>query len=223
MIGKLFFVRQFGETGSCTACVIQNRLVVTAAHCLYKDGVFHTNIHFVPAFRNGTAPYGAWRYQKIWVTRRWADSSSVPSLSDYGIVSLADMPVDLAGDEVVASVGQLLGWMGVKTYALLNNQATTVGYPTNFNSGLIMHEVSSQYRRTRSEVGTIEYPNDMTEGISGGPWVADIGDPTIGAIIGISSYRDKDEDRKYLGSAILDTDFMDLFKEACKTSGNCIQ
>lgn len=84
------------------------------------------------------------------------------------------------------SVGTALGWFGVKTHSLLNNHVTSLGYPSNHDNALIMHEVNSQFKRFRTPTNA-EYPNDMIEGnyffslfglpigISGGPWIADFG------------------------------------------------
>lgn len=70
----------------------------------------------------------------------------------------------------------------------------------------------------------------MEEGASGGPWIADFGVGALGEqgvesnhIVGIASYRDKDTSRKYLGSSILDDNFVELFEEACGREGNCVQ
>lgn len=60
-----------------------------------------------------------------------------------------------------------------------------------------MHLVTSQFRRKRGN-HNVEYPNDMKEGASGGPWIMNFGQPSTSRdleetnkLVGISSYRDK--------------------------------
>lgn len=125
----------------------------------------------------------------------------------------------------------------MKTNNLNNNHVTSLGYPSNHDAALIMHEVNSQFKRFRTPTNA-EYPNDMiegeafplfthfTKGISGGPWISDFGGDresaqSVNNVVGISSYRDEDLDRRYLGSSVLDDTFLAMYNEACKTPGNC--
>ena len=59
--GKLFFQIN-GANYLCSASLIKPGLVVTAAHCVanYGQSQFYSNWQFVPAYNNGSAPYGVW-------------------------------------------------------------------------------------------------------------------------------------------------------------------
>ena len=59
--GKLFF-KIGSSTYICSASLIKRGIVVTAAHCVanYGQSQFYSGWQFVPAYRNGTAPYGTW-------------------------------------------------------------------------------------------------------------------------------------------------------------------
>jgi hypothetical protein len=59
--GKLFFMIG-GNTYLCSASLIKPGVVVTAAHCVanYGQRQFYTGWMYVPAYQNGTAPYGVW-------------------------------------------------------------------------------------------------------------------------------------------------------------------
>jgi Trypsin-like peptidase domain len=62
MVGKLFFTKS-GRPYECSGSVVEaeNRSVVwTAGHCVADRGKFHSNWIFVPAYRDGAAPYGRW-------------------------------------------------------------------------------------------------------------------------------------------------------------------
>src|SRR5215470_11355212 len=76
-VGAVFFT-----TGSsahyCTASVISSRpqdMVFTAAHCVYSGGPFR-NIEFIPGYRSGHAPHGAWVVNKITVAQGWKSSQN---------------------------------------------------------------------------------------------------------------------------------------------------
>lgn len=73
-IGKLYFTFPNGTAGSCTASVISpNAIIVTAAHCTYTIGQgYHSAFRFVPAERNGVAPYGEYGWQQVFLHPCWA-------------------------------------------------------------------------------------------------------------------------------------------------------
>ena len=59
--GKLFFVID-GSSYICTASLIKRGIIVTAAHCVAEFGKnrYYSGWEFVPGYRDGSAPYGAW-------------------------------------------------------------------------------------------------------------------------------------------------------------------
>ncbi|QIS40541.1 peptidase (plasmid) [Clavibacter capsici] len=72
-IGRLYFTRG-GREGSCTGSVVKSdsRLVVaTAAHCLYFDGDFATNVRFIPAWDGANKPLLTWGADFYQVTTSW--------------------------------------------------------------------------------------------------------------------------------------------------------
>lgn len=99
----------------------------------------------------------------------------MPSPLDFGLLSLADKEVPGSGGNSIevlplnkflgnkVSAGTVLGYFGVKTNNLNNNHVTSLGYPSNHDGALIMHEVNSQFKRFRTPTNA-EYPNDMIEG-----------------------------------------------------------
>ena len=65
--GKFTFTTPSGGS-SCSATVISGNNIVTAAHCVYDTpsrNQFYTNKVFTPAFRNGSAPFGTFRYDSL--------------------------------------------------------------------------------------------------------------------------------------------------------------
>src|SRR5215472_508630 len=75
-VGALFFTSG-SSAHYCTASVSSSPqdMVLTAAHCAYSGGFFK-NIEFIPGYRSGRAPYGAWVVNKITVARGWKSSQN---------------------------------------------------------------------------------------------------------------------------------------------------
>ena len=74
--GKVFF-SDGGSNYVCsgTAVLSGNKSTVwTAGHCVH-DGAsgFHTNWSFVPAYADGSAPYGEWTARNLLTTSGWAN------------------------------------------------------------------------------------------------------------------------------------------------------
>jgi V8-like Glu-specific endopeptidase len=219
VVGKIVFTRPTGERATCSGAVIQKRLVVTAGHCTYKNGNYMSDFLFIPAFDDGVAPYGIWSFKQVWISPTWLSNSRVPNEGDWAIFVVKDKMI--GGKQT--SIGDCLGWFGFATNNLVDNHVTSLGYADNFDLGGKMHQVYSQYRRNRTS-HIVEYPSDMTEGTSGGPWVENFGSEgdDQNRVVGVTSYRDADSSRRYLGSSIMNSKFVELFSSACRdTEGNC--
>ena len=75
--GKVFFTLGGGDyVCSGTALLSGNKCVVwTAGHCVNEGpGAFATNWQFVPAYKDGAAPLGAYVAENLFTTSAWANS-----------------------------------------------------------------------------------------------------------------------------------------------------
>lgn len=231
-VGKLFFTIPGQGDYVCSASVIRHRIIVTAGHCLHSgskggDGFF-TNWKFVPAYRDGTAPFGTWNWSFVMVTDAWSNGGgTVPNGADYGMIELKDQNVGKS----VRRIGTVTGYLGYQTESLSPNHAHLLGYPCNLDRCEKMHQVTAQSARNVAP-NNVEYGSDMGGGSSGGPWIQNFGAPANGQtgglnsglnrIIGITSYGYISPNPKSQGSSVPDGRFMTILNTICAhKAGNC--
>ncbi|MFJ9591000.1 trypsin-like serine peptidase [Streptomyces acidicola] len=156
----------------------------TAAHCLH-DGQsgqsgFYTNVTFVPAYRNGQAPWGTWEAQNLIVPTSFADGD-IDKMIDADMGSVILKPL--------APYGNIQDAMGGYGYSFSFNtdydDVYTLGYPTegynrpasDFNNGEYM-----MYCQGNTEDAfpfnfldnRLKMDCDMGQGSSGGPFLTGI-------------------------------------------------
>ncbi len=230
--GKLFFRDQNGVSYVCSASVLRPRVVLTAGHCVHKGSGggsgFFKDFLFIPAYRDGMAPYGKWSWSWVVVTGEWASGGGgVPNSGDYAILEFQDQYINGG----VRKIGDVTGYLGYRTQSLLPNHATLLGYPCNLDSCEKIHEVTAESHRSSGN-NTVLYGSDMRGGSSGGPWVQNFGAPASGQtggkntglnqIIGVTSYGYVSTEPLVQGSSILNDTFLNILDIACKARpGNC--
>jgi len=227
--GKLFFQKPGGGSFICSGAVLRPRLILTAGHCVHQgsggSGGFYTRFLFVPAYHNGQAPYQAWNWRWVVTTGSWATSNgSVPNAADFAIIEVEDRRF---GSQI-KRIGDVVGWFGYRTNALINNHNKK---PGNHDQGQIMHQVDSADFRSGGQ-NTRLYGSDMRGGSSGGPWIENFGvkaagqtgglQPWPNRIIGVTSYGYVAVGPKVQGSSILNQEFLTILNMACQhKAGNC--
>jgi V8-like Glu-specific endopeptidase len=176
--GKVFF-SDGGSNFVCsgTAVLSPNRSTVwTAGHCVH-DGAsgFHTNWAFVPAYADGSRPYGTWTARRLATTNGWATAG--------------DFSFDLGAANVSPVGGQSLtdvtGGRNVLFNTARNQQYAAHGYPAAppFNGQrLWVCNSPLQYDDTSANPPTMGISCDMTGGSSGGGWIAG------GGVTSVNSY-----------------------------------
>src|SRR5215470_8524550 len=246
--GKLFFTEPGVGDFQCSASIINNRVIVTAAHCLFDPVAksFFANWIFIPAFDGGQAdpagsqtssqrPFGSWVAQFVIVSATWNNTSgALPNNGDFGLIVLQDQ--SFSGAAPISVKTEVGASFTAVTNNLADTHVTILGYPCNFDScNILQRNDSSDHRVGSTATGNnaFEYGSDMTGGSSGGPWVQNFGDPlsaaptgvrnlTRNAVVGVTSYGFTDPNVKILGASGFNAEFAAMLSAACtNATGNC--
>jgi len=162
-IGKLFT-----NEGTCTASVVSgNNVIVTAAHCCYDRSAKNWigGWSFVPAYDNGSAPFGTFDWDGVTVLDDWVVHGDIPS--DVCVINLQN---DSAGH----GVAYYVGWMGRAWDGGGDQELHSLGYPGNLGNAQTLELCTSETFSPKSSCGGDAVLNmgcSMTYGSSGGPWV----------------------------------------------------
>lgn len=181
-IGRLFFERFAGSGGWCTAALVGRNLILTASHCFpwgFGPGRW---MRFVPAYSNGTEPYGG---SYVSQCRGVKNTFNVTGI-DYIICHLCD------------PLGEVAGWMGTQWWSepedYIGRPWRSSGYPADSfqgNTQMLLSNVNLTEVEFHSDKGK-ELESDIfaSPGWSGGPmWGYIDGAPKI---VGVCSGSEKD-------------------------------
>lgn len=186
MHGKVFFTIPSGASAGdyvCSATSVNSpdrNLVLSAGHCAHA-GVFASNWLFVPAYKNGDAPFGEWPATELATTEQWKSSENLKF-----DISMATVAPNGQGKELADVVGA----RGIAFNQPREQNYESFGYPAE--SPPFEFTGGREFRCTSKLDGTDnpggDGPNtnriacDMTGGSSGGGWVAG------STLLGVNSY-----------------------------------
>lgn len=186
-VGKLFFKRG-SRNFVCSAASIGNCAIFTAGHCLHagnnKTSGWSKNVVFVPAYKDGNAPFGQWPAKQLWVKSAWYKSGISKGLAQ-------DMGGATLHKRNGKKISQRVGWLGFAYNWSRSQHWLQHGYPaaSPFNGRRMIISASSY--AYNGSVGASPAPvgvgSDLTGGSSGGPWIWRFGDGNY--LNGVNSYR----------------------------------
>lgn len=187
-LGKLFF-EQGGRRYVCSAASIGNYAIWTAGHCVHagngQASGWSRRVVFVPAYRDGKAPYGQWPASHLWVRTAWYKNGIPNGLCE-------DMGGAVLYPQKGRKISQVVGWLGFAWNWNRFQSWVELGYPAaNPFNGQRMQQVCASYAysdtRLRCNPKPVGTGSDLTGGSSGGPWVWRFG--TGNYLNGNNSYR----------------------------------
>jgi V8-like Glu-specific endopeptidase len=176
-VGALF---EHGATGNhfCTASVVSSAakdLLITAAHCINGgkgSSGYNSDIMFIPDYRDGQEPFGAWTPAKLLVAPQWASSSD----PDYDVGFVILEPYD--GE----NIQQVLGADRIGTDLGYQYLVHVTGYPDSGNAPITCDNWTTRFSSTQLRWECSGY----TGGTSGSPWVTRFNDGShTGTIVGV--------------------------------------
>ena len=176
--GKVFF-SDGGSNFVCSGTALlsgNSSTVWTAGHCVH-DGAsgFHTNWTFVPAYADGSRPYGTWTARTLLTTSGWANGG------DFSFDNGAAV-VNANGGQALTSV---VGGRNIAFNTARQQIYAAHGYPAAppFN-GQRLWVCNSPliYDDTSANPPTMGIDCNMTGGSSGGGWIAG------GSVVSVNSY-----------------------------------
>ncbi|MCX4800525.1 peptidase [Streptomyces sp. NBC_01214] len=180
--GRVFFTMG-GRTASCSGDSVTSAngsTVITAGHCVKYQGAWHTNWVFVPAYNNGSAPYGQWSATKTFATDQWAASEDMNM--DVGLAVVAP----LNGQ----TLSQAVGAQGIAFNGGYNKKMYAFGFPAAAPyDGTKLVYCSGNSGKDFLLTKDHGLGCNMTGGSSGGPWFQDFNEATgLGTQVSVNSF-----------------------------------
>jgi V8-like Glu-specific endopeptidase len=197
------FMRQDGVDFVCSGSSVQSaprQVVFTAGHCMH-DGAGHASRHvlFVPAYRNGSVPYGTFAATHTWVMNAWRNGGD--DAFDEGAFSVGRNSRHQTLQSQVGALGfawdqsRLQHWdvMGYPAEYPFSGEKTVICEASHAIDDLPVLENNDP----GSGYDTIGIGCDMTGGSSGGPWILGLGRGNY--LNGVVSYGYPGEPRSIYG------------------------
>lgn len=173
--GKVFFTLggvNYVCSGAATSSTNRD-VVTTAGHCVNEGpGAFATNWAFVPAYANGSRPYGTWTARTLVTTSAWANQGDINYDGGFAVMNT------LGGSHLV----DVVGGQGIGFNLARGLSYSAYGYPAAppFTGETLQSCAGTAsddiYGGTQSQ----GIPCNMTGGSSGGPWLT--GGTTINSV-----------------------------------------
>ena len=186
-IGKLFFKQGTGSYVASAAAIGKNG-IWTAGHCVHsgngQPSGWSTNLVFVPAYKDGAAPFGQFTMRQLFCRTNWLQKGNPGGLFE-------DMGAAILNPLNGRMLSQVVGWLGFAWNFPRNQVWTSLGYPAAPPfGGMRMFQDTAAYANDGSVPGSpspIGIGCSMTGGCSGGPWVLGLG--STNRVNGHNSYR----------------------------------
>lgn len=195
-IGKVFFTLA-GVNYVCSGNAVTSAnksTVTTAGHCVNEGpGAFATNFAFVPAYLNGTAPYGKWTARALYAPTQWSSKGDMQY--DTGFAVMNQLNGKYLSDVVNES--------GVEFNAPRGLAYKAFGYPaaSPFNGESLKSCSGTATNDTNNpQFNTQGIRCDMTGGSSGGPWIIQGSTPETS---GSSGLQNSINSYGYNGSSVM--------------------
>ncbi len=175
-----------GAASVGTAFIVGRRTVLSNAGRAYQEGLWAENVHFIPQFKNGTAPFGTFHCVRMTTLKEYVELPHGPNLA----YDLAAFVVDRDFPDELGVAGCALD------HVLQAGKLRSVGYPGqdrpgfNFNGNQMWTSLGDYHDEGDRGFGTTSprnwsHYNDLTGGSAGGPIFTDGETPVV---VGLNSH-----------------------------------
>jgi V8-like Glu-specific endopeptidase len=176
-VGTLFGTDDGSLTSHhCTGSVVsspEGDIVVTAAHCVYNSSGAETDLAFVPAYDNGSMPYGVWDVSAVYVASQWVSDRN----PDYDVAFIV---VHKSGSST--PIQHVVGSDTLAVDQPYTSLTTVIGYPSDTNEPITCTNYTSEFSSTQLQFDCDDYPG----GTSGSPFLTDVDSDTgFGTVVGV--------------------------------------
>lgn len=213
--GKVFFTLDdvnYVCSGSAVASA-HGDVVLTAAHCVSGGaGQWASNWIFVPGYRDGTRPHGAFTARRFFVSPRWTEHAGTAN-ERYDVAFVTVNPPPAPSESRQAGMLLPAGQPVAFSQPFAAGTAYVFGYPAEPPySGLYPNYCAGPAQP--GGLGVTRTRCAMTAGDSGGPWFAGFSPRTgTGTIVAITTYKISDNPR-VLYATVLGPAARVLYQEA---------
>ena len=180
--GRVFFTFQ-GRQASCSGDALTSgnkSVVLTAGHCVKLEGAWHTDWVFVPAYKDGNAPFGTWAAKATLTTPQWEASEDI----NFDVGAAVVNPLD------GKSLTDVVGGQGVAFNQSRGQDMYAFGWPAAdpYDGTHMVYCSGTTFDAFISD--GIGMTCDMTGGASGGPWFQEFDEGTgQGVQNSVNSYK----------------------------------
>ncbi len=163
--GKVFFTLG-GSDYVCSGSSVSSTnkdTVLTAGHCVHEGpGSFATNFAFVPAYNNGSRPYGTFTARRLLTTNAWATRGDFNYDVGFALMN------SLNGKDLTDTVGG----QGIAFNQARGKYMYSFGYPaaSPYDGQKLIHCYGTVFNDTYGNSNDQGMNCNMTGGSSGGPW-----------------------------------------------------
>jgi V8-like Glu-specific endopeptidase len=177
--GKVYFLFE-GRPASCSGSSSGNNVVLTAAHCVYMQGNYHTQWVFVPQYNSGSRPHGIFSGKEVIIFEEWKNQ-------DMG----RDVAFVVTSKQNGKSLEEVVGKIQIGTCDV-NDDVLALGYPgPDYGAERMVQTVSKIVRRFPFSPWTpapIQIRSKQGPGSSGGPWFSHSKDSNTNIACSVNSF-----------------------------------
>jgi V8-like Glu-specific endopeptidase len=211
-VGALFYGDGSSGNHFCTGSVVNSPgqdVIVTAAHCLNdgKGGAGKNDIAFIPAYADGSSPFGVWQPAKFIMDPRWVKDHD----DNLDVAFVVLKPHD------GKNIQQVLGGNKIAFNPDYGQRVRVTGYPASANAPIACDNMTGKKDPDFMSFACANFFG----GTSGSPWVTNYDAQTrTGTIVGVlGGYEEGGSTPDLSYSDYLGGDIKKLYDEAMATRG----